>query len=744
MVLLVHAARTMNFIVLGTHRRKYAPYIAALKPRNRFSGASAYEGLGVKCPPKRVYSCLNQNTIAGILAVPTVLDLPEPMVINLPVDAATVVINTALRHSNWRGISGDVHAGSISATLDEPKSWFQDKPWMLSYQVLFRWSVAPGDKSKTVVRMRLTENNYSNLLQLVQEKQKQLLEALREEEQEALARGPVQPDPDIHPVASFVTVAELQQAGFLARPEPDRFVIALSDLVGIDFNNPASNFILLPKDKTERHVLVCGPTGSGKSSAIFIPNLLLRTRTSAIVTETSAGEDPPDLWFKTAGFRAAAGQKIYYFNPDDMTSWRVNPLDRVATDSEARAVAELLMRTTTQSKHKTDQFWDTSERMLLTAMILHAVGERDQGNCNLGFVCDLLLKTDSELKPIFNNSRVPDATRRFKAFINRGTESTRNIVIASLGQRLALWNNPKIRAMTECTDIDMKALPQELFTFYISFPSAKGELKPLAILIWNYVLDFVTMNKFDHPLMLLLDEFAGFGYLAGMRERLAIIRHKHIGAAFGIQDEQQLKIVYDQEAPFFFSQPATKVFFKPQELSLALRLRDWLGRTTIVKQTTKGGGVSTSFHERFLQSTDELMGMDETQMLVFLPGTKPAKLPFISWKQYAAHTKNLSPPKRPAIEVDENIVIMERQKPVDKPEKTKVPKSVDRNKTVVTSTDDQELNAQKAAEERTREQMLADSKQEIEWKHQEEKRRLDELQRLEEAAGPMILDDDDF
>ncbi|MBX9724304.1 MAG: type IV secretory system conjugative DNA transfer family protein [Candidatus Obscuribacterales bacterium] len=676
--------------------------------------------------------------------MPTVLDLPEPLIIHLPVDAATVVINTALRHTNWRGISGDVHTGSMIATLDEPKSWFQDKPWQLSFQVLFRWSPAPGDTGKTHVRMRLTENNYSNLLQLVQEKQKQLLEALREEEQEAITRGPVQPDPEIHPVASFVSDAELRAAGFLASPDPDRFVIGALDLADIDFNRPSSSFVLLPKDKTERHVLVCGPTGSGKSSAVFIPNLLLRTRTSAIVTETSAGDDPPDLWFKTAGFRAAAGQKIYYFNPDDLTSWRVNPLDRVTTDSDARSVAELLMRTTTQSKHKSDQFWDTSERMLLTALILHAVGERDQGNCNLGFVYDLLIKTDSELKAAFNTSRVPDATRRFKAFISRGTEPTRNIVIASLGQRLALWSNPKIRAMTESTDIDMKALPQELFTFYISFPSAKGELKPLAILVWNYILDFVTTNKFNHPLMLLLDEFAGFGYLAGMRERLAIIRHKHIGAAFGIQDEQQLKLAYDQEAPLFFSQPATKVFFKPQELSLAIRLRDWLGRTTIPKQTTKGGQVSTSFHERFLQSADELMSMDETKMLVFLPGTKPAKLPFISWKQYAAYTKKFSPPSRPAIEVDESIVITERQKPEVKPEKREASPPVVRRETISAQKDDQALDAQKAAEERTREQMLADQKQEIEWKHLEEKRRLEELQRLEEAAGPMILDDDDF
>lgn len=687
----------------------------------------------------------------GCHELPTVVDLPDPLVIHLPAAATTVVINNALINSTWRGINGDVHTGSISATLDESKTWFQDTPWKLSYHVLFRWEERDGETpgtKETLVRMRLTEKNYANNWQLTNEKVTQLLQALREEEEEARKRGPIRPDPAIHPIASFATLDELQAEDFLGPVHPQRFVIAATTSGELDLAALGQyQFIELPVDKSERHVLICGPTGTGKSSAFFIPNLFLRTKTSAIVTETTAGNDPPDLFIKTAGCRAASGQKIYYFNPDDLTSWRVNPLDQVNTDSDARSVTELLMRTTTQSRHKTDQFWDTSERMLLSALMLHAVGERDQGNCNLGYIYDLLLMDDRELKGVMAQSRVPEAARRFKSFISRGTEQTRNIVLAALSQRLALWSNTKIRALTETTDISMRALQNEIFTFYISFPSTKQELKPLAILVWNYILDFVSMSDFSNPLMLLLDEFAGFGYLAGMRERLAIIRHKHIGAAFGIQDEEQIKITYEKEATLFFSQPATKIFLKPQELSLAIRLRDWLGRTTIPKQTTKRGQVDTTFHERWLASADELLQLDETKMLVFLPGTRPSKLSLISHRQYSKQLQRYSLPLRPAIQIDETIKLAERQKeppvtPVKKASKAEKPKQQETKKDA--EADEQALDAQKAAEERTREQMLADSKQEIEWKHQEEKRRLDELQRLEEAAGPMILDDDDF
>ncbi|MBY0548064.1 MAG: type IV secretory system conjugative DNA transfer family protein [Candidatus Obscuribacterales bacterium] len=683
--------------------------------------------------------------------MPTVLDLPEPLVIHLPAEATTVVINNALTNSTWRGINGDIHTGSISATLDESKSWFQDKPWQLSFHVLFRWEERSGDlpgSKITLVRMKLTEKNHANNWQLANEKLSQLIEALREEEQEAVRRGPVRPDPAIHPTAAFATVEELQAEGFLGPVDPQRFVIAATTSGELDLAAIGQyQFIELPIDKSERHVLVCGPTGTGKSSAFFIPNLFLRTKTSAIVTETTAGNDPPDLWSKTAGFREAAGQKIYYFNPDDLASWRVNPLDQVNTDSEARAVTELLMRTTTQSRHKTDQFWDTSERMLLSALMLHAVGEREHGNCNLGYIYDLMLMDDRELKGVMANSRVPEAARRFKNFISRGTEQTRNIVLAALSQRLALWGNTKIRALTETTDINMQDLQKEIFTFYISFPSAKQELKPLAILVWNYILDFVSMADFSNPVMLLLDEFAGFGYLSGMRERLAIIRHKHIGAAFGIQDEEQIKITYEKEAPLFFSQPATKIFLKPQELSLAIRLRDWLGRTTIPKQTTSRGQVQTTFHERFLASADELLQLDETKMLVFLPGTRPSKLPLISHRQYSKQLQRFRPPIRQAIQIDEKIKLSEPQKPppivpVEKIIKAEKTTRAEKPKEPVSQ--QQALDAQKAAEQRTREQMLADQKQDIEWRHLEEKRRMEELQRLEEAAGPLILDDDDF
>ena len=69
------------------------------------------------------------------------------------------------------------------------------------------------------------------------------------------------------------------------------------------------------------HVMCFAPSGSGKGVGIVIPNLL-HWPDSAIVHDVK-GEN----FRLTAGFRAAHGQKIYFFNPADPAgrTHRYNP-----------------------------------------------------------------------------------------------------------------------------------------------------------------------------------------------------------------------------------------------------------------------------------------------------------------------------------------------------------------------------------------------------------------------------------
>jgi type IV secretory pathway TraG/TraD family ATPase VirD4 len=48
-----------------------------------------------------------------------------------------------------------------------------------------------------------------------------------------------------------------------------------------------------------------------------------------IVTEATPGYEAGELYKLTSGWRKLAGHQIYCFNPSDMTSHRINPIDRI-------------------------------------------------------------------------------------------------------------------------------------------------------------------------------------------------------------------------------------------------------------------------------------------------------------------------------------------------------------------------------------------------------------------------------
>ena len=110
--------------------------------------------------------------------------------------------------------------------------------------------------------------------------------------------------------AKWAQMSDLDRAGYVtADNDPLRLVLGLTDS-----HEPVS----ISAEDSVRHGIVVGPTGSGKTSRIIIPQMLRRWQASAIVTEATAGDEPPDVFHKTSGFRNSMGSHVYYFNPDDL------------------------------------------------------------------------------------------------------------------------------------------------------------------------------------------------------------------------------------------------------------------------------------------------------------------------------------------------------------------------------------------------------------------------------------------
>ncbi len=439
----------------------------------------------------------------------------------------------------------------------------------------------------------------------------------------------------VHGAARWGTEQELKAGGyFLAKPDPKRLIIGRTQ---------DSKYIQVPELWTYAHALVCGRTGVGKSRGFFIPQLIERLGASMIVTEATPGYEAGELYKLTSGWRKMAGHQIYCFNPSDMTSHRINPIDRIRRAPEemktqlAEKLADLVIMNGESSEQKGEQTWNRSEKLLLIPLLLHAAaGDPQYGH--FGALRWLLLHGPDRLAKVLERSPSDVAQMEFEGWMRLSGETNFKYgVFSGLITKLNPWMTDQMVTLTETTDIDLEALKKELFTFYLAVPSRSRDSKLIGSLMVNFLLDHVLeiREHMKYPLTMLLDEFTNFGKITGIGDTLSIIRKNKIGLILGFQNYYQLEQVYSRrEAQIIIDMPATQVYFKQKTFQEARDLSEAIGRTTVEEATVNDSGRVQEFVQgRHLITPDELISLKD-EVIVFTADTKPLKLPLTSPTAY--------------------------------------------------------------------------------------------------------------
>lgn len=436
---------------------------------------------------------------------------------------------------------------------------------------------------------------------------------------------------------------DLEKAGYLAdKPGVGRLIIG---------PNGDGRLIAVDNPGTLKHALVIGPTGSGKSSKIIKAQAILRLEESMLITEATPGNQPPDVYSTTATWRARmGGQKIFYFNPDDLHSNQINPLDQVTTFEKALELTNLIVDNTGGKIMGGEKMWVDGERHLLTALLIYVRGEKG----HLGQVRNLMREGPDGVGRLINAGAYQEAINEYRLFVKNTTEGIRNGIASGLLQRLNLWVNPKIVKLTERTDFDVSDLLKEKFTFYLAVPAQKRMVKPLAALIFNFVLNLLLEQKPAHPVSFVLDEFTNFGRIDGIEDLISIIRQRGIPILFGCQNFLQLKKVYGlDDAGILYSQTSSKFIFKAQDLETAKKVSDSLGRQTIVdRNVSDSGHLTVREFGRPLMEPGEVLDMQD--MVVFTPNCPPLKTKGFTWQDFTYAT-NLPPYERRLLEIDDRL-----------------------------------------------------------------------------------------
>jgi len=547
--------------------------------------------------------------------------------------------------------------------------------WRHEYRVVVRWRRTARDDM--LVTIEIQEKKGSGTQSDCQKRCDQILLELQKDAKRASEAKQHKEPNTVYGAARWGTMNELKTAGYI-QPKADskRLIIGRTN---------DNQYIQVPELWTHAHALVCGRTGVGKSRGFFIPQLIERLGTSMVVTEATPGYETGELYKLTAGWRKLAGHKIYCFNASDLTSHRINPIDRVRRAPEemkaqlAEKLADLIIMNGESSEAKHEQTWNRSEKLLLIPLILHAAaGPPEYGH--FGALRWLLLTGPDRLAKVLKRSPSQVAQMEFEGWLRLSGETDfRYGVFSGLITKLNPWMTDQMVTLTETTDIDLDALKDQLFTFYLAVPSRSRDSKLIGSLMVNFLLDHIleTREQMKYPITMLLDEFTNFGKITGIGDTLSIIRKNKIGLILGFQNYFQLEQVYSRrEAQIIIDMPATQVYFKQKTFTEARELSEAIGRTTVEEATVNDNGrVHEMIQGRALITPDELIGL-KNEVIIFAPDTSPLKLPLTSPTAYDQALKH-EPPDREKHKVSEFVRKrgrMQSRVEVEQPEDEPVPR----------------------------------------------------------------------
>jgi type IV secretion system protein VirD4 len=397
----------------------------------------------------------------------------------------------------------------------------------------------------------------------------------------------------------------------------------------------------------EEHILLVGPTRSGKGISTIITSLLTRDREpkSVLVSDPKDGEN----YAVTARWRASIGP-VWAFAPRRPPMTRINVLDTVRLKTrykfgDTQLIAQSLVAPEKMyHEHPTSLHFRELAALLLTASILHVLYTKPRKS--LAGVWEFLTQDHDSLSGCLTvMSRTRHRSEGVHQAIVSMTRAIKNItgdrelssVWSTAIRPLVLYNDDLVAQSTDTSSVDLNDLQYgpEPVSLYLIAPSPM-ELERLHP-IYRVILD-VAMTRlmehrvrtWKHRLWCIYDELPAYGYTRVVDKGIAVQAGYGMKAVLVVQDLESLWDVYGQHTQIW-GNCHVKIFHAPDNDLTAKRISEnLLGTSTIenpVAQQTPGLGqvrsLSMQHISRALMTTDELMNMAPEQEIIKVGGYPP-------------------------------------------------------------------------------------------------------------------------
>jgi len=374
---------------------------------------------------------------------------------------------------------------------------------------------------------------------------------------------------------------------------PRQFANAVAgDGIGITTNDD-SRPLRVPRNAENKHFLVVGDTGSGKSSIIRQMLYQVADRGDSAIVYDPACEFVKQFYDERRG--------DIVLNPLDARMPYWNPSDELRRKAEAKALAVSLY----QPEGVTNRFFVEAPQKIFAHLMTY-------------------LPTPEQLVSWMSNPAEID--RRIKGteywmLIDTKAPHQRTGVLGSLNMSADSLRLLPSREEVPATWTATKwAETRQGWIFITSRPTMREALRPL-ISLWIDLLVLRLLNEptqKQKPVWFVIDELASLQRLPQLHTAITENRKSQNPVILGFQGRSQMEARYGDDAEAMLSQPATKIFLRTTEPRAAKWVSDAIGeieierlRETHYESSRAGKNFALDRQTEPLVMPSEISGLDD-------------------------------------------------------------------------------------------------------------------------------------
>ena len=380
------------------------------------------------------------------------------------------------------------------------------------------------------------------------------------------------------------------------------------------------------------HHLITGASRSGKGVGHVIPTLLSWPHSVLVY-------DPKEECYDiTAAFRRKFSY-AFYVNFTRKDSAHFNPLFEVRRGpteiADVQNIAAILVDP--GGVHDTLDFFQTSAKELLTAVILHILYDKPLAEKTLASVRAAVLDFANTLREMAE-TRHPECRLIASRYLEMEGR-VRDSILATASTSLELYADPIVAELTSRSDFtigDLVCSEAPVSCYLQSPPSDATRLKPLTRLILSQVAQSLMRNldtdttgrRKRHKLLYLVDEFPTLGKLGFFSASLRAMAGYGLKAMIIVQSFKDIVEAYGQHNTIVDNCHVI-VAFATADSDTAAKISDMTGRAVEYRQSQnfhfgswlKGSQNFQEVQRNVLEAGDVRM-LPYSEQLVFVTGAK--------------------------------------------------------------------------------------------------------------------------